>query len=75
MVDRAEVYPDSNIERPEIIEHVGLHVVFHFDRCEITASQPINQFSSMYCIRELQVSEPDIEESNRIIYEERLLVR
>jgi ABC-2 type transport system ATP-binding protein len=62
-----------SIEGAKIAEREASIITFHFIGQEITASELINQLSSRYRIRELEVREPDIETTNRLKYEERLL--
>ena len=61
------------IKGAEVIAHSARQVTFRFDRREITASELIGRLSAHYQIRDLQVREPEIEETVRRIYEERLL--
>ena len=49
------------------------HAVYQFERSTITASELIGRLSAKYLIRDLVVREPEIEETVRRIYEERLL--
>jgi ABC-2 type transport system ATP-binding protein len=61
------------IEGAEIIARTARQVTYRFDRSAITASELIGRLSATYQIRDLQVREPEIEETVRRIYEERLL--
>jgi ABC-2 type transport system ATP-binding protein len=61
------------IEGTEVIARTARQVTYRFDRTVITASELIGQLSAHYQIRDLQVREPEIEETVRRIYEERLL--
>lgn len=73
IVDFAEDYPDVQIPDVEVVHQEGTRVTYHFDRERISASELIGQVSFHFRIRDLQVQEPDIEETVRRIYEERLL--
>lgn len=61
------------IEGAEVIARNARQVTYRFDRGAITASELIGRLSAHYQIRDLQVREPEIEETVRRIYEERLL--
>ena len=73
VVDFAEAYPDVHIEGAEVTSHEGQRVVYLFERGAIPASELIGRISDRYRILDLQVNEPDIEETIRRIYEEKLL--
>lgn len=73
IVDFSEVYDLISIDGAEIVGKDGDRVTFHFSGAEISASELINQLSSRYRIRDIEVREPDIESTIRRIYEERLL--
>jgi ABC-2 type transport system ATP-binding protein len=73
IVDFDEVYEPLIVEGAQIIEQDSSRVTFQFRSQDITASELINQISSLYRIRDLEVREPDIETTIRRIYEERLL--
>lgn len=73
VVDFAEEYEQADTEHAEIAERDGLRVTYRFDGAAITASELIGQLSAHYRIQDLQVREPDIEDTVRRIYEERLL--
>jgi ABC-2 type transport system ATP-binding protein len=62
-----------SIEGAEVIARNARQVTYRFDRGAITASELIGRLSAHYPIRDLQVREPEIEETVRRIYEERLL--
>ena len=62
-----------SIEGAEVISRNARQVTYRFDRSAITASELIGRLSAHYPIRDLQVREPEIEETVRRIYEERLL--
>jgi len=57
----------------ELVAREGRRLTYQFERSRITASALIGQLSAHYQIRDLQVREPEIEETVRRIYEERLL--
>jgi ABC-2 type transport system ATP-binding protein len=73
IVDFSEFYEDVQIPDLELVSREGDRVTYQFDRGEVTASELINRLSQRYRIRDLQVKEPEIEETVRRIYEERLL--
>ena len=72
-MDFIEEYDQISIEGAIIAEREGSRITFHFTAQDIAASELINQLSSRYRIRDLEVREPDIETTIRRIYEERLL--
>jgi ABC-2 type transport system ATP-binding protein len=73
IVDFFEDYDLVSLDGAEIIAKEGARATFHFSGVEISASELINQLSTRYRIRDLEVREPDIESTIRRIYEERLL--
>jgi len=75
VVDFAEDYAELLVEGAEIVHQDGKRVTYQFARQEITASELISKLSARFRIRDLEVREPDIEETVRRIYEERLLER
>jgi len=73
IVDFAEHYPKIDDLGVEIIERDGNRAVLAFERDKITASELIGKISQRYRVRDLSVKEPEIENTIRRIYEERLL--
>jgi ABC-2 type transport system ATP-binding protein len=73
VVDFAQAYSDVSVDGAEIAERDGLRATYHFRRDAITASALIGRLSERYQIRDLQVREPQVEDTVRRIYEERLL--
>jgi ABC-2 type transport system ATP-binding protein len=73
IVDFAEDYEAVQLPDLEFVSREGARVTYQFDRRAVTASELINRLSQRYRIRDLQVKEPEIEETVRRIYEERLL--
>ena len=73
VVALAEEYADMQVDGAELVEHNALRVTYQFDRKTISASELIGRVSARYRIRDLSVREPEIEETIRRIYEERLL--
>jgi ABC-2 type transport system ATP-binding protein len=73
IVDFAEDYPNVEVEGAQVAGRDGSRATYTFERSAISASELINQISAGYRIRDLEVREPDIEETVRRIYEERLL--
>jgi ABC-2 type transport system ATP-binding protein len=75
LVDFAEAQPSFEIEGARLDEADGLRITYSFERNAITASELIGRISSRYRIVDLQVREPEIEETIRRIYEEKLLTQ
>ena len=78
LVDQGAYALDSrlhevHIEGAQVIAHDGKHATYRFERKTITASELIGRLSTRYQIHDLAVREPEIEETVRRIYEERLL--
>jgi ABC-2 type transport system ATP-binding protein len=69
----AQEYESVFVDGAQVVEQDGTHATYQFERGDITASELIGRLSSSYRIRDLQVREPEIEETVRRIYEERLL--
>jgi ABC-2 type transport system ATP-binding protein len=72
-VDFAEDYATIEVEGARVAGREGSRATYTFERSAISASELISQVSSRYRIRDLEVHEPEIEETVRRIYEERLL--
>ena len=73
VVDFADDYPSTEVDLAEIVKREGARVTYQFYRKDISASDLINLLSTRYRIRDLEVKDPDIEDTIRRIYEERLL--
>jgi len=73
VVDFAQEYEEVTIEGAQVTHRDGMRVTYRFDRKTITASALIGRLSARYQIRDLQVREPQIEDTVRRIYEGRLL--
>ncbi|MCI0521000.1 MAG: ATP-binding cassette domain-containing protein [Chloroflexi bacterium] len=73
VVDFAEEYDSALVEGAEIASQEGSQVTYRFERGSVAASELIGRLSERYRIQDLQVREPDIEDTVRRIYEERLL--
>jgi len=73
VVHFGEEYPEIRVSDARVVERDGLRVTFQFERGTITASELIGRISSQYRILDLEVREPDIEDTVRHIYEDRLL--
>lgn len=73
VVDFAESYPSVHVTGAALVSQEGQRYIFAFDRETVTASELIQQLSEKYRIRDLSVQEPEIENTVRRIYEERLL--
>jgi ABC-2 type transport system ATP-binding protein len=74
VVDFAEDYAQVGIPGASVIAREGQRVTYRFGR-ETSASELISQLASRYRILDLTVREPDIENTVRRIYEERLLAQ
>ena len=73
LVDFAEPYQLPRVDGAEIESQEGQRVVYRFERTVMSASELIHRISERYRIVDLEVREPDIEETVRRIYEEKLL--
>jgi ABC-2 type transport system ATP-binding protein len=73
VVDFAEAYPDLQIEGAELAGVEGQRATYLFERGQVGASDLIGRLSARFRIRDLAVYEPEIEDTVRGIYEERLL--
>lgn len=73
VVDMIEIYAKVGVEGAEVVAREGQRVTYRFARNKTTASELIGRLSERYQIRDLQVREPEIEDTVRRIYEERLL--
>jgi ABC-2 type transport system ATP-binding protein len=73
VVDFAEEYTDVSVEGAIVAGREGPRAVYRFDREALSASELISTLSARFRIRDLSVREPDIEDTIRRIYEERLL--
>jgi ABC-2 type transport system ATP-binding protein len=75
IVDFAQEYASVEVEGAQVVQRDDGHAVYQFERSAITASELIGRLSAKYRVRDLAVREPDVEETVRRIYEERLLER
>lgn len=75
VVDFAEDYADPVVEGARLVEVEGSRATYEFERGAVTASDLIGRLSDRYRLVDLQVREPDIEETIRRIYEQRLLAK
>jgi ABC-2 type transport system ATP-binding protein len=73
VVDLGEAYDDVAVGGAQVVARDGLRVTYRFERSVTTASELIGCLSARYQILDLQVREPEIEDTVRRIYEERLL--
>jgi ABC-2 type transport system ATP-binding protein len=73
VVDFAENYAHLEVDDAKIIKIEGKRVTFQFERQAIAASELIGRITAKYRIQDLQVLEPDIEDTIRNIYEKQLL--
>lgn len=72
VVDFVEDYPEISIDGASVIAREGQRVTYRFGR-GMSASELIAKLASRYRILDLTVREPEIENTVRRIYEERLL--
>jgi ABC-2 type transport system ATP-binding protein len=75
VVEFADDYAEVPVEGARVVERDGRWVTYQFERDAITASELIGRLSAHYRLRDLQVREPEIDDTIRRIYEERLLER
>lgn len=73
LVEFGAPYDDVTVVGATLVQRHNGQATYRFDRQAISASQLIGQLSSQYKIRDLTVREPDVEETIRRIYEEKLL--
>ena len=69
IVDLAQAYSDIQLEGVDLTRRDGNRVWLAFDRDTISASEVIAQLTARYEIQDLTISEPEIEEIVRRIYE------
>lgn len=69
IVDLAQAYSEVQLEEVELTRRDGNRVWLAFDRDTISASEVIAQLTARYEIQDLTISEPEIEEIVRRIYE------
>ncbi len=69
IVDLAQMYPDIQLEGVDLTRRDGNRIWLAFDRDTISASEVIAQLTARYEIQDLTISEPEIEEIVRRIYE------
>ena len=69
IVDLAQAYSDIQLEGVDLTRHDGNRIWLAFDRDTISASEVIAQLTARYEIQDLTISEPEIEEIVRRIYE------
>jgi ABC-2 type transport system ATP-binding protein len=73
VVDFAEDYSDITVDGAEVVERDERRATYQFERGQLAASELIGRVSARFRLLDLEVREPDIEETVRRIYEERLL--
>jgi ABC-2 type transport system ATP-binding protein len=73
VVEFAEMYDDVSIPGVVLAGRDGPRATYRFARETVTASELISRLSAQFRITDLSVREPDIEDTVRRIYEERLL--
>jgi ABC-2 type transport system ATP-binding protein len=69
IVDLAQTYPDIQLEGVNLTRRDGNRIWLAFDRDTVSASEVITQLTERYEIQDLTISEPEIEEIVRRIYE------
>ena len=73
LVEFGATYDSVDIEGATLVQRHNEQATYRFERAQTSASQLIGRLSSQYKIRDLTVREPDVEETIRRIYEEKLL--
>jgi ABC-2 type transport system ATP-binding protein len=73
VVEYVNGYEQVDVAGAEITHRDGPRVTYQFDRETTTASELIGRISAKYRLRDLEVREPEIEDTIRRIYEEKLL--
>ena len=73
VVEFAEDYQDVTVPGATMVGREGPRATYRFERGAVTASELISRLSTRFRITDLSVREPDIEDTVRRIYEERLL--
>lgn len=69
IVDLARAYSEIQIESADVIRREGNRIWLAFDRDTISASDAITRLTAHYEIQDLTISEPEIEEIVRHIYQ------
>ena len=69
IVDLAQTYSDIRLDGVDLTRRDGNRIWLAFDRDTISASEVIAQLTARYEIQDLTISEPEIEEIVRRIYE------
>ncbi len=69
IVDLAQTYPDIQLEGVDLTRRERNRIWLAFDRDTISASEVIARLTERYEIQDLTISEPEIEEIVRRIYE------
>ena len=69
IVDLAQTYSDIQLEGINLTRRDGNRIWLAFDRDTVSASEVITQLTERYEIQDLTISEPEIEEIVRRIYE------
>lgn len=69
IVDLAQAYSEVQLEGVDLTRRDGNRIWLAFDRDTISASEVIAQLTARYEIQDLTISEPEIEEIVRRIYE------
>ena len=73
VVDFSETYDHFQVQDADMVSQESQRATFQFERGVVTASELISRIAEKYRIRDLQVLEPEIEETIRRIYQDRLL--
>ena len=69
IVDLAQAYLEIQIENVDVIRREGNRIWLSFDRDTISASEVMTRVTAQYEIQDLTISEPEIEEIVRQIYQ------
>ncbi|MCB0035967.1 MAG: hypothetical protein KDE51_18175, partial [Anaerolineales bacterium] len=73
VVEFTDNYVDVSVEGAAVAHYEQNRATYQFERGQLSASELIGRISGRYRIRDLTVREPDVEETIRRIYEQRLL--
>lgn len=73
LVEFAQPYDDASVPGAELAGHDGARATYYFDRAQTSAADLIARVSARFAVADLAVREPDIEETVRRIYADKLL--
>jgi ABC-2 type transport system ATP-binding protein len=73
VVDFAEDYLEVPIDGAEVAQREGRRTIYQFNRQGINVAEIIAAVSARYHIQDISLREPDVEETIRRIYQDKLL--